>query len=150
MNVGRICKRQLVTVTPRTDLVAAAELMREHHVGFVVVVEPQPPSAYGRPIGVLTDRDIVVCVVAGAADPKLLRVADVMNPDPVTIDEAESLDHALRIMRRMGIRRLPVVGSRGMLSGVVSLDDIIDLLGSEIADVVGAVRNEQRIERVQR
>jgi CBS domain-containing protein len=145
MNVGRICRRPVVTVTPQQELVSAAELMREKHIGFLVVVEE-----YGRPIGVLTDRDIVISVVAKRADPGLLTVADVMTRDPATADEGESVPNALRTMRRMGVRRLPVVGSKGLLTGVLSLDDVLDVLANELAEVSGAVRNEQHIEGVQR
>lgn len=115
MNVGRICKRQAVTVTAEQGLILAAELMREKHVGFLIVVEQ-----YGRPVGVLTDRDIVICVVAKRADPSLLTVADIMTRDPATVDEGESVVNALRTMRRMGVRRLPVVGSKGLLTGILS------------------------------
>ncbi len=145
MNVGRLCKRPVVTVTPQQELVFAAQLMREKHIGFLVVVEE-----YGRPIGVLTDRDIVISVVAKGANPSLLTVADVMTRDPTTADEGESVPNALRTMRRMGVRRLPVVGSKGLLTGVLSLDDVLDVLANELAEVSGAVRNEQHIEGVQR
>lgn len=150
MNVGSICKRQIVTVTPRSDLATAAELMREKHVGFLIVVEPEPQAQYGRPVGVLTDRDIVISVVARGADPTLLTAGDVMNREPVLAEESDSVDHALRTMRRMGVRRLPVIGSRGMLTGVLALDDVLDVLAAEIGEVSGTVRNEQRIEGVLR
>jgi CBS domain-containing protein len=152
MNVRDICKRQVATVSPRTDLIAAAELMRERHVGFLVVVEPQLETApngsapHGPPIGVLTDRDITVCVVARGADPRQLTVADVMTRGPTTVAETEPLDRALHTMRRMGVRRLPVVNSHGLVTGVIALDDVIDLLAGQILDVSAAVRNEQRIE----
>lgn len=145
MNVARICKRQVVTVTPDQDLVAVAELMREKHVGFLVAVEE-----YGRPTGVLTDRDIVISVIAKKADASRLTVADVMNREPATVDEGASIDSALRTMRRMGVRRLPVVGSKGLLAGVLSLDDILDVLAAEMLEVAGAVRNEQQIEGAMR
>ena len=150
MNVGSICKRQIVTVTPRSDLATAAELMREKHVGFLIVVEPEPQAQYGRPVGVLTDRDIVISVVARGADPTLLTAGDVMNREPVLAEESDSVDHALRTMRRMCVRRLPVIGSRGMLTGVLALDDVLDVLAAEIGEVSGTVRNEQRIEGVLR
>ena len=146
MNVGSICRHQVITVTPRTDLVAAAQLMREQHVGFLVVVEPEPNTTFGRPVGVLTDRDIVISVVARDADPKSLTVADVMKQYPAMVDETDPLDQALHTMRRMGVRRLPVVGSAGMLTGILALDDVLDVLSGEISDVSGTVRNEQRIE----
>jgi CBS domain-containing protein len=150
MNVGKICRRQVITVTPRTDLVAAAELMREKHVGFLIVVEPEPHERFGRPVGVLTDRDIVISVVARRADPTLLTAGDVMNREPALADESDPIEQALRTMRRMGVRRLPVVGARGMLTGVVSVDDVLDVLAAEIGEISGAVRNEQRIEGVMR
>jgi CBS domain-containing protein len=155
MNVGTICKRQIVTVTPRTDVTAAAELMRQKHVGFLIVVEPEfdperGPVTHGRPVGVLTDRDIVTSVVARGADPRDLTAADIMSREPSTVGETEPLDNALRMMHRLGIRRLPVVGPEGLLTGVLSLDDVIAVLSSELGDVSGAVRNEQRIEGVLR
>ena len=150
MIVRNVCKRQVVTVTPRTELVAAAKLMREKHIGFLVVVEPEPLTTYGKPLGVLTDRDIVVSVVAREADPKALTVADVMSQGPATVDEGDSVSQAVRTMRRMGVRRLPVVGSRGMLSGVLSLDDVLDVIAGQVGELSGAVHNEQRIEGVLR
>lgn len=146
MNVGSICKHQVVTVTPRADLTSAAKLMREQHVGFLVVVEPEPNATYGRPVGVLTDRDIVISVVAGGADPQQLTVADLMKQYPAMTDETDPIEQALHTMRRMGVRRLPVVGASGMLTGIIALDDVLDMLASEISDVSGTVRNEQRIE----
>lgn len=146
MNVGKICNRQIVTLAAGTDLVAAAKLMREKHVGFLIVVEPQALAQYGRPVGVLTDRDIVISVVARGADPTLLTAGDVMNRELVMTDESDSLEQALRLMRRMGVRRLPVIGSRSMLTGVLSLDDILDVVAAEIGEISGTVRNEQRIE----
>ncbi|MHB1871235.1 MAG: CBS domain-containing protein [Steroidobacteraceae bacterium] len=146
MNVGSICRREVVTVTPQIDLVAAAQVMRERHVGFLVVVEPEPKATYGRPIGVLTDRDIVVSIVARGADPKLLTVADLMKRYPAMVDEADPLDQALHTMRRMGVRRLPVVGSAGMLSGVIALDDMLAVLCGEGGEAVDTVRHEQQNE----
>jgi len=150
MNVGAVCKHKVVTVTARTDLIAAAKLMRDKHVGFLVVVEPESNATYGRPVGVLTDRDIVVCVVAKGGSPTELIVGDIMNQGPALVEETESLDQALQTMRRMGVRRLPVIGPRGMLTGIVSLDDVLDVLAREIGEVSGAVKNEQRIEDVLR
>ena len=146
MKVGSICRREVVTVTPHIDLVAAAQVMRERHVGLLVVVEPEPDTTYGRPIGVLTDRDIVVSVVARGADPKVLTVADLMKRYPAMVDEADPLEQALHTMRRMGVRRLPVVGAAGMLTGVVALDDMLTVLCGEGSEVVNTVRNEQRNE----
>ena len=144
MNVGSICTRELVTVRPHIDLVTAAQCMREKNVGFLVAVDPQPNTPYGRPVGVLTDRDIIVSVVAGGTDPKMLTVADVMKQYPAMAEETDPLEQALRTMRRMGVRRLPVVGAGGMLTGVLSLDDVLDVLAGELREVSGTVRGTRR------
>jgi CBS domain-containing protein len=95
---------------------------------------------------VLTDRDIVVAVVAREIDPRTLRVGDVMTREPVVAREEDSSATALQEMRRIGVRRLPVVGEHGRLVGVLSLDDVIDELAAELQNVAGSIRNEQRIE----
>ena len=146
MKVGRLCKRHPVTVEARSELIAAAEIMRKHHVGYLIVVDVEAP----KPIGVLTDRDIVVSVVAKGADPKALLVADVMTTQPVTVNEQDSVSSALQSMRRMGVRRVPVVSAHGDLVGVLALDDVLDEIAKEIADLTGAVHNEQRVEGVLR
>ncbi len=146
MNVGKICKRDVVTVRESDDLCRAAELMREHHIGYLVAVEPGAGGTGWTPIGVITDRDIVVTVVARQTDPGSLTVGDVMNRQPVLAAEQDSVATALWDMRRIGVRRLPVIGRAGHLIGVLSLDDVLDALASELLDVAGAIRNEQRVE----
>lgn len=145
MNIADIYKRSPVTVRESEDLTAAARLMRERHIGYLVVVEPQLSGAV-RPIGVLTDRDIVVGVIAKGADPRELRVGDVMTRQPVMIDESKSLAAALSEMRRIGVRRMPVVGALGQLLGVLSLDEVLDALAEELLGVVGSIRSELRVE----
>jgi len=149
MNIGSICQRKVITVRPSLELRGAAELMREQHVGFLIVL-PAEPRAARVPVGVLTDRDIVVSVIAKKADPEALRVGDVMTARPVVVAEGDAVDTALKTMHRMGIRRLPVVDGRGELVGVVSLDDVLDFIAEEIENLSGAVRNERQIEGVLR
>jgi CBS domain-containing protein len=146
MNVGKTCQKNPVTIRPFDDLTAAAQLMREKHVGYLVVVEPSVRDSAFAPVGVLTDRDIVVSVVAREADARTLRAGDVMTREPVVATEDESLGSALKKMRKVGVRRLPVVGQHGEIVGVISLDDIIDALVGELEDAAGAIRSEQLIE----
>ena len=146
MDIGKICQKKVVTVRKSEELIRAAELMRERHVGYLVVVESDLADGLDRPIGVITDRDIVVTVVARAADPSALLVGDVMTQQPVTVSENDSIEKALQEMRRIGVRRLPVLGRRGEITGVVSLDDILDVVADEVANLAGSVRNERRIE----
>jgi CBS domain-containing protein len=146
MNVGQLCNTNPITVRRVDELIQAAQLMREKHIGYLVVVDPEVVDQSLRPVGVVTDRDIVVSVVAREADPRALRVGDVMTQQPVTIGSAEPVEHALREMRRIGVRRLPVVGQRGELIGVLSLDDVLEVLAGALQNVAGSIRNERVIE----
>ena len=145
MNVAEMYKRAPVTIRESEDLTAAARLMRERHIGYLVVMEPYLSGAL-QPIGVLTDRDIVISVIAKGADPRELRVGDVMTRKPVMIDESKSLAAALGEMRRIGVRRMPVVGALGQLLGVLSLDEVLDALAEELVAVAGSIRSERRVE----
>jgi len=151
MNVGDICVRTVVTVQEPDELTKAARLMREQHVGYLVVVGPKVGVESGFvPIGVLTDRDIVVGVVAKDTDPKALRVGDLMTRQPVVVSESASISAALGEMRRIGIRRIPVTDRNGLLVGVLSLDDILGALSADLVDVAGSVRKEVRVEKALR
>jgi len=147
MSIKALCNLDPVTVRPQDELMAAAQLMRERHVGYLVVVEPSPLGGWDRPLGVLTDRDLVVEVLAKGIDPDALTVADVMTASPVVVEESEPVDHALEEMRRIGVRRMPVVGSGGQLVGVLSLDAIVAHLAREMFELSGSVRNELLMER---
>jgi CBS domain-containing protein len=146
MNVSQICNRNVVTIRRSDEIPAAARLMREKHVGYLVVVESDSAGAMQRPIGVLTDRDIVVGVVAQDVNPRDLTVGDVMTRNPVVIELTDPIAAAVREMRRIGVRRMPVVGEMGRLAGILSLDEVLDTLSSELQNLAGAVRNERRVE----
>jgi len=146
MNVGQLCNTNPISVRRSDELIKAAQLMREKHIGYLVVVDPEVVDQSLRPVGVLTDRDIVVSVVARETDPRALRVGDVMTQQPVTVGSAEPVERALREMRRIGVRRLPVVGQRGELIGVLSLDDVLEVLAGELQNIAGSIRNERVIE----
>jgi len=137
LSAGDLCTRDTV-VAPRTmALTEAARLMRERHVGSVVVVDE---GAGGRrPAGLLTDRDIVTAVVARDVDLRTLRVEDVMNPEPVTVREQDSMFDALGAMRRHGVRRVVVTDARGVLQGVLALDDLIELVAEQMRSIAQAL-----------
>jgi CBS domain-containing protein len=146
MNVGEICQRNVVTVRPFDELLTAARLMREKHIGYLVVVEPAFAEGAFQPAGVLTDRDLVVSVMARETDPRSVLVGDVMTREPVLARIGDSLPAALEQMRRIGVRRLPVVDDHGDLVGVLSLDDVIYSLVGQLGDVAGSIRTEQLVE----
>ncbi len=150
MNAGDICTRDVVTVREFDELTAAAQLMRDKHVGYLVVVAPMVDESAFKPVGVITDRDIVVAVVAKETDPRSLRVGDLMSRQPVVVDQGASISAALGEMRRIGVRRMPIVGRNGSLVGVLSLDDILGALSTELLDVAGSIRSDVRIEKALR
>jgi CBS domain-containing protein len=150
MHTAEILQRNVVTVQPGDELLWAARLMRERHVGYLVVVEPGLSDGTLRPVGVLTDRDIVVAVIAREIDPRSLRVEDVMTRKPVVAGSDESLPTVLREMRRIGVRRMPVIGDHGELVGVMSLDDVVAALSAQLQEVAGSIRSEQAIEHTLR
>ncbi|HLS81342.1 MAG TPA: CBS domain-containing protein [Steroidobacter sp.] len=146
MRVGDYCNRDVVTIDARASLSDAAALMREKHVGLLVVVEEGDPWRR-RPVGVLTDRDIVVMVFAPGADVAALAVADVMTRDLVLAMSDEDLGELMAKMRAAGVRRAPVVDADGGLYGIIAVDDAITLVTGLLCDISGVIRHGQRIER---
>ena len=142
MDVGDLCRCRAVTIGPEADLVDAARLMRECHVGFLVVSEG------AAPLGVITDRDIVLEAVAGDVDPHQVTVGDAMTGEPVTLTADTSLEEALETLRLAGIRRAPVVDDGGRIVGVLSIDDVLDHIALQLDAVAGSLRHEQAVERI--
>jgi CBS domain-containing protein len=146
MTVGELCNRQVVVARSDERLVEAARRIREFHVGTLVVVDEQD----GRriPVGIVTDRDFVVRVLAeDGRDAGTLVVGDVMSEPLVTAREQEGLLEALKRMRSFGVRRLPIVNDRGGLEGILTFDDLVDLVAEELSDLSGLVAREQKRER---
>ncbi len=150
MSAGDICRKEVVTIAPGADLCEAAHLMREKHVGMLVVVEPVAAQADRLVQGILTDRDIVVTVIGRDAEPKGLKVVDVMTRNPLLVPEGASVAGVVRLMRMDGVRRVPVVGARNELIGVLSIDDVLDVVADQLTAISGAIRGEQDRERVMR
>jgi CBS domain-containing protein len=147
MEVGTVCQRLVFTIRRSDEVSRAAQLMREKHVGYLVVVELNPLA---RPIGVVTDRDIVVGVVARDVDPKAVRVGDIMTANPITARESDTIEAALQKMREFGVRRLPIVNDRRELVGILAIDDVLEVIAGDAQEVVNVVRNERQIEGVRR
>ena len=146
MTVGDICNRSVV-IAPKTEMIVdAAKRMRTSHVGDLVIVENRNGRHF--PVGIVTDRDIVVSVVAG--DPEhvnYLLVSDVMTSDLVTAKEHDSTETALKKMHEHGVRRLPVVDEDGALVGILTLDDVLQYLTGQQNELVALVAREQQHER---
>ena len=144
MKVGEYCKRAVVAIASSADAAAAAKLMREEHVGFLIVY--REGDALQKPVGVLTDRDLVLGVMARDVDPHAVTVEDVMTRQPLIANDSDELSDLLQGMRLAGIRRVPVVDVRGALAGIMAIDDAIDVVTGLMCDIAGSIRSEQRHE----
>jgi len=148
MTIGTICNRDTVFTARNSSIVDAAQLMRDHHVGDLVVVDEQA----GRrvPVGIVTDRDLVIEILARQVEPGSVTVGDVMSGELVTARESDGLFDTLQRMRAKGVRRVPVVDADGALAGIVAVDDFLDLLAEEISALARLVSREQARERTAR
>lgn len=144
MTIGEICTREVVYVGRNESAAEAARLLRQHHVGCLVVLDP--PEAGGKPAGVVTDRDIAVGIVATALDAERTPVEAVMRPGLAFIREDEGLGRAVALMRAEGVRRLPVVDAKGALVGIVSADDLLELVAEEVSGLAAMLGREFRRE----
>jgi CBS domain-containing protein len=146
MTAAELATKDVIVATRDESIVTAARRMREHHVGGLVVVD----EAAGRcmPVGVLTDRDIVVSVVAEGADHlEHARVRDAMSSDLVWAHRDDSVEDVLARMTASGVRRLPLVDDDGCLCGVLAMDDFVQLLSEELTDFVRLMARERGRER---
>lgn len=141
MTVGEYCTRDVIVIAGDESVKVAARLMREHHVGDVVLIEER--NGKRVPTGIVTDRDLVVEVVAPDLAPEVLAVRDIVTESPFLVREDDSLFDALDMMRHHGIRRIPVVDADGGLEGIISVDDVIGLLAEMLEDLAAVVERQQ-------
>jgi CBS domain-containing protein len=146
--IKELCNRDLVTVGRDDTIYKAAELMRQNHVGDVLVVEKKQDVTI--PLGIVTDRDVVVEIVAPGLDPKVITVGDIMLPHLSSIEEDAEVFHAIKLMTSKGIRRLPVVDNNGSLIGILTLDDLLLMMAKEFFSVAMLLSNEQKNELIKR
>lgn len=148
MSVGEYCNRDVVVVEKTESVRTAVDLMRQHHVGDVVVVEQGGKGA--QPVGILTDRDIVIELLAEDVALDAVNIGDVMSANPVVVDQAVPLLDALALMQSKGVRRLLVTDPLGSLVGLLTVDDVIELVAEQMNALVGLVSREQDREKKQR
>ncbi len=147
MTAGAYCNREVIITGPDTNVIEAARLMRKYHVGDLVVVEKGDEN--NIPIGILTDRDLVVEVLAQEVSPETVSIRDIMSSELVIVTENENLLDTLHIMRKHSIRRIPVVDSAGSLKGILSEDDVIELIAEATNDLV-SINTREIVHEAQR
>ncbi|MCK4621656.1 MAG: CBS domain-containing protein [Desulfuromonadales bacterium] len=148
MLVSEFCNREVVIADRATTILEAAKLMRSEHVGDLVVTD----NRNGRqvPVGILTDRDIVVELLAEEIELDKVSVGDAMSYELLSVKEQDGLLETIEKMRDRGVRRLPVVDDAGALVGIVTVDDLMELVAEQLTDLVRLVGNELVRERARR
>ena len=148
MPIGDICNRNVVVIEKDSAVREAARLMRQFHVGALVVCNERDGGRV--PVGLVTDRDIVIEVLGEEVEPDSVMVGDIMSANLLTARESDELWDILGRMRHAGVRRIPVVDERGSLQGLVTMDDVIELLADELAQLAKLVAQEQKVEQAGR
>ena len=148
MTAGEYCNRELVIVSKSEPVRAAIDLMRSRHVGDVIVVDRQGEQLL--PVGILTDRDIVVEILAEDVDLDAVTIGDVMSDQIFSIPENTSLMIAVKYMHERGVRRMPVVDRNGSVVGVITVDDVLELVAELLHDLAALLQTEQAREFKQR
>ncbi|SFD56255.1 CBS domain-containing protein [Massilia yuzhufengensis] len=145
MHIAEICTSEATHCTRDETVQGAALMMRRYHVGDVIVVDQTEGTKV--PVGILTDRDIVVSVIAPGLDPNSLQVGDIMTDDLLTARETDDVYETIERMRLRGIRRVPVVDAAGSLAGIVSADDLLEFLAEEMGELSRISPYQQAHER---
>lgn len=133
ISIGEICNKDVEFVTPETTVLRAAQLMRELHVGDLVIVDED--DGIRLPVGIVTDRDIVVAAVASELDLRTLVVGDLSMYPLVTVGADLSVQEVVAEMHRAGVRRVPVVSGTGSLVGIVTFDDLVRHIAGTLVEL---------------
>jgi len=145
MSVGEICNREVVIAHRNTDIVGVAKLMREYHVGDIVIVDTKDDRPV--PVGIITDRDIVVELIAREVNPESVTAGDMMSYELVIARENDGIWDTLERMRVNGIRRMPVVNENGDLEGILTVDDLLGLFSEELISLAKVTIRQQTHEK---
>jgi len=154
MKIRDFCSKKVITVAAAASLREASNLMRAQHTGALIAVETKDGEE--RPVGILTDRDIVIAVLGQpGALPDGVRVCDIMSAQLAVAREDDGVFEASRTMREHGVRRLPVVSGDGALRGMVTFDDILSVVSTEMGNLAAALKRgterealQQRLDRI--
>lgn len=145
MSVAEICNREVVTAEKHCSIVEAAKIMRRTHTGSLVIVDSNTSNS--RPLGIVTDRDLVIEVIAKDEELGNLTVGDIMGPELLIARENDGIWETILKMRAMGVRRMPVIDKVGGLMGILSMDDLLEFLAGELSDLSKLIKRESRREK---
>ena len=147
MPIGEICIREVIICNRTTSALEAARLMRRYHMGDLVIVDDLAGKRI--PVGLITDRDIVISVIAAQVDPATVTAGDLISRELVLVREDQGVFETIEHMRAHGVRRMPVVDQQGALVGIIAVDDLTELLAEELSQLSKLVSKEhaQEVQR---
>ena len=144
MRIGDLCTREAYCVSSDAPLLEAVREMHRRHVGAVVVVGRG--AAAGRPVGIVTDRDVVRTEMSRRADVFSLTTGEAMTSNPLVLEESCSLAQGINRLRHRGVRRAPVIDARGKLIGLISLDDVLPAVAESLTELAKLIGRQSRLE----
>ena len=140
MNIGSVCNRDVIVAWPDCSIQEAVKMMREYNVGDLIIAKSRNTECI--PIGILTDRDIVVEVLAEDVPLEAVDIKDIMSSNLMTANENEELFNVIKLMRKKGIRRVPVINDQGVLVGIFAMENMLEIIAESMRDLVTLVHNE--------
>jgi CBS domain-containing protein len=141
MKNSEFCNREVVIASPGESISVIAGLMKKHHSGNVIIVEYKNEKTI--PVGIVTDRDIVIKVVAEGIPFDTVKASDIMSKQIYSVEEEHSIQETFDLMRANGIRRVPVINSKGELQGILTVDDILEIIADETSALAKTIKKEQ-------
>ncbi len=143
-SIGEYCNREVVFATRNMGVLEAAQLMRQHHVGDLVVVDET--NGKRIPVGIVTDRDMVIEIIAKSVDLNNFCVGDIMSSQLVSVQSNETVLDTIHIMCAKGVRRIPVINVKDELEGIMTADDLIGILAEEMSELARIPQSEKKKE----
>jgi CBS domain-containing protein len=140
MSIGKICEREVIIAPTDMPVHEAAKLMKKHNIGDIIVVTDKDSKV--KPVGILTDRDIAMKIVADELDAKKIGIGDAMSQDLLTLNYHQGVQEAIDMMSAKGVRRAPVVDDQYKIIGIASIDDLLILVADEISSLAKLVRKQ--------
>ncbi|MDI6719342.1 MAG: CBS domain-containing protein [Methanomicrobiales archaeon] len=136
MKISEASRSEVVSAQPDARVSEIVRMMKDRNVGSVVITDQN------RPVGIITDRDVLLRIVAEKRDPEAVAVSEVMTRDPMVFPADISVHEAVQKMENKWFRRIPIVDGNGRLTGIVSIDDLMGLLIREMASIASIVRKQ--------
>lgn len=139
MTIGKLCKREVITASNKMSVHEAAELMKKHNIGDIIIVDEENSA---KPIGIFTDRDVAIKIVAEGVDPHTITVGDAISEELLVLKDYQHFQEAIEMMCAKGVRRAPIVDQHDKIIGIATVDDLILLLTDELGSLAKLIRRQ--------